>query len=116
MIKETQVKEILESNIPEMQIETAQLKSLYKTIDRFAAFTKEMMREGNLPLIRDCFTTAEYLLDGGTTNIKLAIENIYVFTITGFMDITGAVSKQVKELMPAHLKESYQKQVCYRCP
>jgi hypothetical protein len=40
-----------------------------------------------------------------------AIENIYVFSVTTFMDITGAASKQVKELLPAHLRNEYMKQI-----
>ena len=57
----------------------------------------------------------EYLLDQGTNSVKLAIENIYVFSVTAFMDLTGAVSKQVKDLLPDHLRSEYQKQVHSSC-
>ncbi len=115
MIRETEVKEILEKNVPEMKLEASELKSLYKTIDSFAAFTKEVMKQGNLPIIGNCFATAELLIDEGTENIKLAIENIYVFSVTAFMDVTGAVSKQVKELLPDHMRAEYDKQVSSAC-
>lgn len=116
MIKETQVKEILGKNLPEMNLSSEHLKSLYKTIDCFSAYTKELIRQGNLPLVKNCFTTAEYLLEEGTANVKSAIENLYVFSVTSFLDITGAVSKQVKELLPAHIHAEYKKQVGHSCP
>ena len=113
MIKETHIKDILAKHIPEMKIATEQQKSLYQTIASFATYTKELIKQGNIPLIRDCFNTAEYLLVEGGPNIKLAMENIYVFSVTAFMDLTGAVSKQAKELLPAHLKAAYRNQTYF---
>src|SRR5450432_1903723 len=98
MIKETEVKEILKKNIPELHIATEQLNSLYKTIENFAIYTKELIKQGNLPLVLQSFDTAEYLLKEGTQNIKLAIDNIYVYSVAAFIDLTGSASRQVKEL------------------
>lgn len=116
MIKETQVKDILGKNLPEMILPSENLRSLYKTISSFASYTKELIRQGNLPLVKDCFATAEYLLEEGTSNVKSAIENLYVFSVTSFLDLTGSVSKQVKELLPARIQSEYKKQVGYSCP
>lgn len=116
MIKETQVKDILGKNLPEMILPSENLRSLYKTISSFASYTKELIRQGNLPLVKDCFATAEYLLEEGTSNVKSAIENLYVFSVTSFLDLTGSISKQVKELLPARIQSEYKKQVGYSCP
>ena len=116
MIKETEVKDVLGKNLPDLDLQAEQLKSLYKTIAGFASYTKELIRQGNLPLVKDCFTTAEYLLDEGTANVKSAIENLYVYSVTSFLDLTGAVSKQIKELLPVHIRAEYKKQVGYACP
>jgi hypothetical protein len=66
MIKETEVKEVLAKNIPELKIDEVRLRSLYKTIDSFSAYTKDLIKNGNLSLISDCFNTAEYLLNEGS--------------------------------------------------
>ena len=116
MIKDTEVKDVLGKNLPDLDLQAEQSKSLYKTISEFAAYTKELIRQGNLPLVKVCFGTAEYLLKEGSANVKSAIGTLYVYSITSFLDLTGAVSKQVKELLPVHIRAEYKKQLSNSCP
>ena len=111
IIRETDVREILETNVPGLQIDQSKEDNLFKVIDGFADFTIELIKKGNLPAIKNCFSIAENMLVKGSSSVKLGIENIYVFSVTIFFDMGHAVSKQVKELLPSHLKEEYHKQV-----
>jgi len=110
-ISKLNVKDILKANVPDLKIEKASEYNLIKIIDGFAGYTIDLIKTGNLSAIKDCFNTAEQLLADGSNEVKNAIENVYVFSISLFFDMAHAVSKQVKELLPEHLSEEYHKQI-----
>jgi hypothetical protein len=111
IISETDVKGILEANVPGLKIGQSREGSLTKIINGFADYTIDLIKKGNLSAIKTSFNTAENLLAEGSSEVKHAIENIYVFSITIFFDTANAVSRQVKELLPTHLNEEYHKQI-----
>lgn len=111
VISGTDVKEILKANVPDLEIEKSIECNVLKIIDGFAGYTIDLIKKGNLSAIKNCFSTAEQMLTDGSSEVKNAIENVYVFSITIFFDMAHAVSKQVKELLPAHLMEEYHKQI-----
>ena len=108
---ELQVKEILKSKDSELMIKPDSFKSPYKTNGSFEAITREMSRKGNILLMKIWFAATEYLLHAGCANVKLVIDNIYLFSVTSFLDLTGSVSWQVKDLLPSDMKAEYHKQV-----
>jgi hypothetical protein len=110
-ISKLNVKDILKANVPDLKIEKASEYNLTKIIDGFAGYTIDLIKTGNLSAIKDCFNTAEQLLTDGSNEVKNAIENVYVFSISLFFDMAHAVSKQVKELLPEHMSEEYHKQI-----
>ena len=114
-ISGTDVTDILKANVPDLKIEKLIEYNLTKVIDGFAGYTIDLIKTGNLSAIKDCFNTAEQMLTEGSSEVKNAIENVYVFSISIFFDIAHAVSKQVKELLPVHLMEEYRKQISCSC-
>ena len=111
LITGIEVKDILKTDVPCMNIERSNEANLFKIIDGFADYTINLIKKGNLTGIKNCFNTAERLLSDGSSDVKLAIENIFVFSVTIFFDMGNAVSGQVKELLPSNLMEEYHKQV-----
>lgn len=111
IISGTDIKGILETNIPGMEIEPSVESNINNLIDRFAGYTIDLIKKGNLPAIKNCFSAADQMLAEGSSEVKQAIENVYVFSISIFFDMAHAVSKQVKELLPEHLMKEYHKQV-----
>jgi hypothetical protein len=111
LIMGNDVTEILKAHVPDLKIEQVNETNLFKLIDGFAAYTIELLKKGNLSAIKHCFNTAEIMLLEGSAEVKLAIENVYVFSVTTFFEMGHAVSKQIKELLPLHLMEEYHKQV-----
>ncbi len=111
IISSTDVRGILEANVPDLKIEQCMEGNLNRVIDGFAGYTIDLIKKGNLSAIKKCFSTAEQMLDEGSSEVKSAIQNVYVFSISIFFDMAHAVSKQVKELLPTHLMEEYYKQV-----
>jgi hypothetical protein len=110
VIQGADVKTILANSIPELHIEQPAECTLCNVLDRFADYTIDLIKKGNLAIIGDCFNAAGQLYEEGSTEVKSAIENVYVFSITIFFDMAHAASKQVKELLPASLMEEYRKQ------
>jgi len=110
-ITSTDVKEILKTNVPDLKIEQSNEGNLFKIIDGFAGYTIDLIKKGNLSAIKNCFNMAEKMLAEGSSEVKIAIGHIYVFSVTIFFNMGHTVSKQVKELLPSHLMEEYHKQV-----
>ncbi|MGQ2984807.1 DUF7674 family protein [Flavobacterium sp.] len=75
---------------------------------RFAEITKELIRKGNIPRVRKCLTTAEQLLATGSAETKNAISNIYVFSVSTFMELHNC---SIANLFPQTLRREYITQV-----
>jgi hypothetical protein len=111
IISRTDVRGLLEANVPGLEIEQSVECNLIKIIDGFARYTIDLIKKGNLSAIKNCFGAAEQMLTDGSSEVRNAIENVYMFSISIFFDMAHAVSNQVKELLPAQLMEEYHKQI-----
>lgn len=109
IIEGTDVKEILKHNVPEL--EQSEDCALCKVIGKFAEYTIDLIKKGNLPIIKDCFNTAAQLMEAGSSEVRNLIENVYLFSVTTFMDMANAVSRQTKELLPPSLLSEYNRQI-----
>jgi hypothetical protein len=82
--------------------------SIYNNMQRFADLTKLLISTGNISRAKKCIDYAEKLFTSGNNEIKNAISNVYVFSITSFMELHNC---SVKNLLPGSLKSEYSKQV-----
>ncbi|HWY38958.1 MAG TPA: hypothetical protein VNY73_10395 [Bacteroidia bacterium] len=120
MIIESEVREIISNEFPELKIEnSAQARSsIYTTMQCFADFTKDVVQEGDISKVKTCFKIAEKMLDDGNNIVKNAIENVYVYSIGTFVYtietifiLSPANCIQLKELFNGSLRKEYYKQV-----
>jgi hypothetical protein len=79
----------------------------YKIAAFFAAFTKKLIRKGDQKAVQACFDAAEFLLLMGKHNVKTAIENVYLFSVSRDIDYNVMLAKQ----LPPLLKSEYRRQV-----
>lgn len=63
------------------------IHNVYKQAQRFANLTKELIVSGNIRRNKNCLHMAEYLFVIGTNEMKNAIVNVYVFSVTNFMEL-----------------------------
>jgi hypothetical protein len=88
------------------------MKTRFKTATskaaQFAEITKSLIRNGNIIRAKKCLTVAEKLLVTGNTETKNVIINIYVFSVSTFMEIHNCT---ISNLFPALLKKEYITQV-----
>ena len=85
------------------QVKTASSKAI-----QFAEITKNLIRKGNIARAKRCLGIAEQMLKSGNAETKNAISNIYVFSVSTFMEIHKCT---IANLFPPMLRKEYIAQV-----
>ncbi len=114
LINEDAIPELLGQEFPlinESLERTADLSNVYRSIQCFADFTKQVIRKGNMKEVKHCFKIADKMLQHGNTTVKNAIENCYLHSMSTILDVTTPLSKMVKELLSDSLIKEYRRQV-----
>ena len=114
MITENQVTEILSNELPEINNELIKLsnsKNIYKTMQCFVDFTKELVKRRNLAAVKNCFNLAERMLEEGNNSVKNAVENVYVYSIAPILYLTTPINNEMNAIFNSSLKKEYYGQV-----
>lgn len=83
-------------------------ETIYSKADRFAMVAKKSIMTGNISRAKKCLTIAEKIFEEGSQETKNAISNVFVYSISLFMEIHKC---NIKNLFPKHLLNEYSKQV-----
>ena len=86
----------------------ADLDTVYKQAERFAEVTKTAIVSGNIARAKKCLALAERLFVSGSSETKNAIANVYVFSVSTFMELRHCT---ISNLFPQTLKAEYIKQI-----
>lgn len=114
MITENEIPAILSVELPEINNELKKLQSknnIYKTMQCFVDFTKELAYTGNLAEVKHCFTLAERMLKDGNKTVRNAIENVYVFSVSSILHGSTSMSNEVNALFNGSLRKEYIHQI-----
>jgi hypothetical protein len=85
-----------------------QVSTIYKQAERFAEITKTAIITGNISRAKKCLALAERLLINGSNETKIAISNVYIFSVSSFMELRHC---SISNLFPQTLKAEYIKQI-----
>jgi hypothetical protein len=85
-----------------------QANTIYKQAERFAEITKKAIISGNIIRAKKCLVIAEQLLETGTTETKNVISNVYVYSVSSFMELKHC---SISNLFPKALQAEYRKQI-----
>ena len=85
-----------------------QILTLHRQAERFANITKTLIRNGNIARAKKMLAYAEQLLINGNKESQNAISNVYVFSVSTFMEIRKC---NIANLFPPALKADYIQQV-----
>lgn len=85
-----------------------QVTTIYKQAERFAEITKAAIVSGNIVRAKKCLALAERLFATGSYETKNAISNVYVFSVSTFMELRHC---SISNLFPKSLREEYLKQI-----
>lgn len=111
---EHEVLDLLGNEFPLLNAELERVPNgtnIYKAVQCFADFTKTLVHKENFTELKHCFRVAEKMLKEGNGIVKNAIENCYVFSVTGMLDIAGAAGSKAKSLLTDLLKKEYTRQI-----
>ena len=89
-------------------MKTNQSPNIYKQAQRCADLTKTLIMSGNIQRAKRCLQKAELIFNHGTAEVKNAITNVYVFSVSTFMELHHC---NIKNLFPDSLRTEYLKQI-----
>lgn len=89
-------------------MKTQSKPNIYKQAQHFADVTKILLSNGNISRAKKCLQIAEEIFVNGTSEVKNAISNIYLYSVSSFLEIHHC---NIKGLLPINLKNEYYKQV-----
>jgi hypothetical protein len=115
MIRESEVLDLLGNTIPDINPELEKLANagnVYKTIQCFADFTRNLVGSGNLQAVKHCINLAEKMLDDGNNAVKNAIENVFLHTLSPVLDLGDSAGVSIKKMLKGSLRKEYSRQVC----
>lgn len=82
--------------------------TIYQQADRFAEITKKAIISGNISRAKKCLEKAEQLFETGSNETKSVISNVYVYSVSTFMEIRNC---SISGFFPKTLKAEYVKQI-----
>lgn len=82
--------------------------TIYKQAERLAEITKKFIISGNITRAKKCLSIADQLLLNGSNETKNAISNVYVFSVSTFMELRHC---SISNLFPQNLKLEYNRQI-----
>lgn len=82
--------------------------NLIKKMERFAEVTVNSLKLGKIVRAKRCFALAEDLFQKGNAEVKNAISNVYLSSVSHYMEINRYAMKQ---FLPVALHKEYVKQI-----
>lgn len=84
------------------------INTIYKQAERFAEITNKTIISGNISRAKKFLSVAENLLETGSNETKNVISNVYVYSVSSFMELRHC---SISNLFPKALRAEYIKQI-----
>lgn len=88
----------------------ANAPNVFRQVYCLADYTRKLVESGNTGKAGNCFRIADNLLQNGCATVKLAIENVFMYTIGTLLDQLAAEREMVKQQLTPGLLAIYRKQ------
>ena len=94
-------------------MKTPYIKSIYTAMQHLADITKNCIVQRNFKQAKKCFGIADRLLRTGGAQVRNAVENVYLYSVTIWLEgnMNWDAQNQILSLMPASLQAEYYLQV-----
>jgi len=80
----------------------------YTQMQRLADLTKVCLLKGNISRASKCIRVADLLLQTGSAEVKCAVRNVFVYSVSAFMEWQRM---SVRLLFPLTLQAEYYRQI-----
>lgn len=109
-IKEKEAISLIQNEFPIIEPSHIQTADIYQFVKRFADLTRRFAQINNLGEVKHCFNVAEKMIKEGNCVVRMAIENVYIFSIAHLLDVSPRGFK-IKGIMNESLRNEYLKQI-----
>jgi hypothetical protein len=119
MIRECEVKYRISNELPALAIELSYIRDendIYKAIECLTTHTSSLIREDRVNEVEQCFEMAYELLHEGNRLVQLAIENIFIFSVSHLLEVSLSVAQPVRKLFLENFRKEYCKQINSQYP
>jgi len=86
-------------------------RNIFRQADCFAEYTIALIRKSDLHKLRDCFRVADRLLQGGCATVKMAVTNVFMYTVGIELDRLTNGLDTIKQVMTPELVNVYHRQL-----
>ncbi|MES2479597.1 MAG: hypothetical protein V4561_10940 [Bacteroidota bacterium] len=83
-------------------------QNTFRKMRRLVNITEKFLLSGNTARAKRCFTIAEDLLSRGSAEMKCAVSNVFVYSISSFMELHHF---KIRTYFPQSLQKEYYSQV-----
>lgn len=96
--------------------EQSKKDNIFSLAQELAAYTKTQLLEQNDNEVEHCFKVADEVIQHGSNIAKIAIENIFVFSVRRVLEMSLSVSNEARSLFLKFFKQQYENQITARFP
>ena len=82
--------------------------NLITKMERFAEVTINSLKLGKMVRAKRCFALAEELFQKGNAEVKNAISNVYLYSVSHYLELNHLTTRQI---LPVGLYKEYVKQI-----
>ena len=110
MITERTALVMLEGEIPKSENDPHYTMHYYQSIQVFAQATLALCEQNNFKKLNRHLRVVLKLFNGGNDTVRNGIVNVYLHTVSHFLDTHRAHKKWMEAYMPAELQKEYARQ------
>ncbi len=114
MLTEYNSVQMIQNEFPALAYQLKQdssIRQLFKAVHNLADYTKEQLLENNQLEIEHCYLVAKHISEQGTNLSKLAIENIFIYSVSHLLEVSLAVSGEARSLFLSFFGKEYSRQI-----
>ncbi len=110
---------VIQSEFPYLSYQTrnsSNNKNLFHVVNNLANYTKNQLLENNEAECEHCFKVAYEIWEQGSNISKMAIENIFVYSLSRLLERSFSVSNEAREQFLKFFRKQYEVQIGGKYP
>src|ERR1043165_651323 len=104
MISTEEACQYVQQEIPELSDSIPPENGIYHALNVVREYACENAREHNYNRLQKCFNLTTALYEKGSSAVKCAVENVFVYSISHIFSIAPEDRQRIKALMPRKLQ------------
>lgn len=111
MISEIKAAELIISAEPDLALSNYSNANIFKLAYRFAYLVRDEIVTGEFNRLQQDFETVAVLLKEGNGMVRMAMSNIFIYSIVNTLSARLPYSMKAFQMMPVCLKREYYRQI-----